>query len=267
MSKQRWAVASAIVGLFSAWALLIAMPPRALAQDTPPAVPDTVAQPVTFSIDGPTQRLEMVVSTSRILTLEHKIPRLLVANPEVVRATPISPNQVQLSAVKPGVTQLNVWDESQNLYTVDVVVTPDGRALQMLIKSEFPDAAVRVRPLAKSVYLTGYVPSPAMVNSIVRIAEDYYPKVVNNMTVGGVQQILLKTKVMEVSRTKLRQVGFDWAYLDGQSFVVQTVERLAGGWHDSRCRFGHRRRHRAIRHRGRQQCLLRLHRCPAAKTT
>ena len=113
MSKQRWAVASAIVGLFSAWAILTAMPPRALAQDTPPAVPDAVAQPVTFSIDGPTQRLEMVVATSRILTLEHKIPRLLVANPEVVKATPISPNQVQLSAVKPGVTQLNVWDEGQ----------------------------------------------------------------------------------------------------------------------------------------------------------
>ncbi len=43
--------------------------------------PDAVAQPVTFSIDGPTQRLEMVVATSRILTLEHKIPRLLVDQP------------------------------------------------------------------------------------------------------------------------------------------------------------------------------------------
>ena len=48
--------------------------------------------------------------------------------------------------------------------------------------------------------------------SIVRIAEDFYPKVINNMTVGGVQQIQLKTKVMEVSRTKLRQAGFDWQW-------------------------------------------------------
>ena len=191
---------------------------------------DAIHQPVTFRIDGPTQRLEMVVATSRILTLEHKIPKLLVNNPEVVRATPISPNQVQLSALLPGVTQLNVWDENQGLYTVDVVVTPDGRQLQMLIKSEFPDAEVRVRPLAQSVYLSGYVPSPAAVNSILRIAEDYYPKVVNNMTVAGVQQILLKTKVMEVSRTKLRQAGFDWNLdVDGQSFVVQSVNGLLTG--------------------------------------
>ncbi len=229
MSKQSWAVASAIVGLFSAWAILSAVPDRVLAQDAVPESQGVISQPVTFSIDGPTQRLEMVVATSRILTLEHKIPRLLVGNPEIVRATPISPNQVQLSALHPGVTQLNVWDENQGLYTVDVVVTPDARQLQMLIKAEFPDAAVRVRPLSNSVYLSGYVPSPGMVNSIVRIAEDYYPKVVNNMTIGGVQQILLKTKVMEVSRTKLRRAGFDWALLNNEVDVVQSVSGLLGG--------------------------------------
>ncbi len=102
MSKQCWAVASAIVGLFSAWAVLSAIPHRAVAQDPAPVAQDAIHQPVTFSIDGPTQRLEMVVATSRILTLEHKIPRLLVNNPEVVRATPISPNQVQLSALTAG---------------------------------------------------------------------------------------------------------------------------------------------------------------------
>ena len=37
-----------------------------------------------FSINGPAQRLEMVVATSRILTLEYKIPRLLVNNPREV---------------------------------------------------------------------------------------------------------------------------------------------------------------------------------------
>ena len=221
MSKRSWAVFSAMLGLFSAGALFVTSPVTARAQESASAGDpftqtssnsDTLGQQVNFSIDGPTQRLEMVIATSRILTLEHKIPRILVANPEVLRATPISPNQVQVSALTAGVTQLNVWDENQNLYTVDVVVTPDARALQMLIKSEFPDAAVRVRALAQSVYLTGYVSSPGQVASIVRIAEDFYPKVVNNMTVGGVQQILLKTKVMEVSRTKLRQAGFDWQW-------------------------------------------------------
>jgi pilus assembly protein CpaC len=136
-----------------------------------------------------------------------------------------------LSALKAGLTQLSVWDENKVEHTVDVVVTPDGRELQMLIKSEFPDSEVRVRPLAQSVYLSGYVPDPASVSSIVRIAEDFYPKVVNNMTIAGVQQILLKTKVMEVSRTKLRQAGFDWSWsslIGGKSSVVQSVSGLLG---------------------------------------
>ena len=222
MSKQRWAAMPFLVGLITALAVGHWFASGAAAQ----AVPH---QSVTFSIDGPTQRLEMVVASSRILTLEYKIPRLLINNPEIVRAAPISPNQVQLSALRPGVTQLNVWDENQQLYTVDVVVVPDARQLQMLIESEFPDASVRVRPLASSVYLSGYVSSPATVRSIVRMAEDYYPNVINNLTIGGVQQIMLKTKVMEVSRTKLRAAGFDWAYFDGNDFVVQSVSGLVSG--------------------------------------
>jgi pilus assembly protein CpaC len=229
MSKHCRAARSAMVALLFAGACWFVIPVTAIAQESPPLSYDLPLQPVHFSVDGPAQRLEMVVATSRILTLEHKIPRLLVNNPDIVRATPISPNQVQVSALTPGVTQLNVWDEKQRLYTVDVVVTPDGRQLEMIIRSEFPDAAVRVRPLSNSVYLSGYVPSPGMVQSIVRIAEDYYANVVNNLTVGGVQQILLKTKVMEVSRTKLRQAGFDWSYLDGPDFVVQSVSGLLTG--------------------------------------
>lgn len=219
MFKQRWAASSAKVGLFAALTFSIWLPTCAVGQVAS-------SQPVTFNISGATQRLEMITTSSRILTLENKIPRLLVNNPEIVRATPISPNQVQVSALRPGVTQLNVWDENQQLYTVDVIVSPDARELQMLLQTEFPDAAVRVRPLANSVYLTGYVPSPAMVGSIVRMAEDYYPSVINNLTISGVQQVLLKVKVMEVSRTKLRAFGFDWATTNGTDFLVQSVSGL-----------------------------------------
>ena len=101
---------------------------------------------IVHRISSANERQQMVVNTSRILTLERKIPRLLVNNPEVVRATPISPNQVQLSAMQAGVTQLNVWDEHQQLYTVDVVVTPDGRQLQMIIQAEFPDVKMGSYP-------------------------------------------------------------------------------------------------------------------------
>ncbi|MFZ5828498.1 MAG: type II and III secretion system protein family protein, partial [Planctomycetota bacterium] len=44
--------------------------------------------------------------------------------------------------------------------------------------------------------------------------------------VGGVQQVLLHAKVMEVSRTKLRKLGVDWAYFNSNDFVVSSVSGL-----------------------------------------
>jgi len=54
----------------------------------------------------------------------------------------------------------------------------------------------------------------------------YYPKVLNNITVGGVQQVKLHVKVMEVSRTKLRTMGFDFATTNGSDFLVSSISGL-----------------------------------------
>lgn len=165
------------------------------------------AASVEMQISQANQRLEIMVNTSRILTMERNIPRLFVSNPDVIKATPLSPNQVQISGVRTGVTQVNLWDEAGKIYTVDVIVIRDVSELLAVLKSEFPEADIRVRPLAESIYITGYVPRPEMVDGIIRLAEDYYPQVINGLSVGGVQQVALHVKVMEVSRTKLRQLG------------------------------------------------------------
>lgn len=187
------------------------------------------AQPgnaLTFKVQAAAERLEMTVNTSRILELSFKVPRIFVGNPDVVSAKPLSPNQIQLSALKPGVTQVNLWDEADKITTVDIVVYGDARELELLLRGEFPDAELKIRPLASSVYISGFVPKQEQVGQIVRMAEDYYPKVVNNISVGGVQQILLNVKVMEVSRTKLRAMGIDWSALNSNFFLTQRVGGL-----------------------------------------
>jgi pilus assembly protein CpaC len=184
--------------------------------------------PLQIKVSESSQRLEMVVNTSKILTLEKKVPRVFVSDTTVVQASPLSPNQIQISAIKPGVTQVNMWDEDGTIYTVDVIATRDASELIELLKSEFPEATIRVRPLAESVYITGYVPRPEMVDEIISLARDYYSNVINGITVGGVQQVALHVKVMEVSRTKLRQFGLDWIFT-GESFeIIQAVGQIAG---------------------------------------
>jgi len=181
---------------------------------------------VNFEVANPNERLEMIVNSSRIFTLDAKIPKAQVNNPDLVRLTPLSPNKIQVSALKPGVTQVNLWAEDGTIFTVDVIVIGDGRELQMLLESEFPNASIKVRPLASSVVLSGFVDRPDAISRIVMMAEDYYPKVINNITVGGVQQVMLKVKVYEVSRTKLRTMGFDWSVVAGDAFAVQSVSGI-----------------------------------------
>jgi pilus assembly protein CpaC len=185
------------------------------------------SQPVQFHVSGPAQRLEMIVNTSRIITLDYDVPRILVNNTDLIRATPLKANQIQVSALKPGVTQLNIWDDKENIQSLDVLVYGDARELQNLLASEFPEVSkLNVRPIASSVIISGFVPRPDSVSRIVRIAQDYYPNVVNMMEVGGAQQVLLHVKVMEVSRTKLRRMGVDWAALMGNDFIIQSVSGL-----------------------------------------
>ena len=73
-------------------------------------------QAINFQVDKANQRLEMVVNSSRILTLDTDVPRVLVANPDVVKVVPLSPNQVQISAVRAGVTQINGVVRGENAF-------------------------------------------------------------------------------------------------------------------------------------------------------
>ena len=197
---------------------------------TPAAGQSLGRTPLEFEVSDPNQRLEMIVNTSRILTTKHGIPKLLVDNERIIRAQPLSPNQVQISALHTGFTTMTVWDEKSREHTIDVIVFGDARELENLLMTEFPDATLVVRPLATSVVISGYVPRADMISQIVRIAEDYYPNVINNVTVGGVQQVLLHVKVMEVSRTKLRKMGFDWALFTNNASFVQNVAGLVSDY-------------------------------------
>jgi pilus assembly protein CpaC len=170
---------------------------------------------INFEVKLPHERMEMTVLTSRILTMEQKIPQAQVNNPDLLDLTPLSPTQIQVSAKKSGVTQINLWDEAKKLYTVDVVIYPDAQELTMLLKSQFPNCILKVVPVASSVLLSGYVDKAEHVDKIVQIAQEFYPKVINNMTLGGVQTVLLHVKLMEVSRTKLRRLGMDWTNVSG----------------------------------------------------
>jgi pilus assembly protein CpaC len=202
----------------------------ALAQ--PDATLASTSAAVNFDVSGAVQRLDLIVKSSRILTVEGRIPKFQIHNEEILSATPVSENQIQVFAKSPGSTQINLWDTDEKLYTVDVTITADAREIEGILASQLPQASLRVMPLQDSAIVSGTVTSADDVDQAIAIVEQFYARAINNIKVVGVQQVLLHTKIMEVSRTKLRDLGVDWAILGSDATVINAP----GGFIDAALR-------------------------------
>ncbi|MEM7315191.1 MAG: pilus assembly protein N-terminal domain-containing protein [Planctomycetota bacterium] len=215
---------------FAAFLLLVAAisatsPQTASAQGGPIRLTSNEST-VSHNISQSIERLEMLVKSSRILTLEERIPKFQVHNEEVLGATPVSQNQIQIFAKSPGTTQLNLWDTNEKLYTVDVIVLADAREVEGILSSQLPLASLKVMPINNSAIVSGTVTSVDDVDRAVAIVEQFYTTVVNNIKVVGVQQVLLHTRIMEVSRTKFRDLGVDLAILNSGNLFVNAPGNL-----------------------------------------
>jgi pilus assembly protein CpaC len=191
-----------------------------LNSEGPQAASNPLGAPVNFDVTDAVQRLDMIVKSSRILRVQGRIPKFQVHNEEVLTATPVSENQIQIFAKLPGSTQLNLWDTDEKLFTVDITITADAREVEGILSSQLPQATLKVTPLQESAILSGTVTSSDDVDRAVAIVEQFYTRVINNIQVVGVQQVLLHTKIMEVSRTKLRDLGVDWSLSGNQTLSV-----------------------------------------------
>ncbi len=225
MDINRQSVASTATLLFVAVAAVVSQgTARAQSNGTL-----TSTSAVNHSITQSVERMEMLVKSSRILTLQERIPKFQVQNEEVLTATPVSQNQVQIFGKLPGTTQINLWDTDDKLYTVDITVLADAREVEGILSSQLPFASLKVVPLNESAIISGFVTSVDDVDRAVAITEQFYTTVINNIKVVGVQQVLLHTRIMEVSRTKLREMGVDWGTFDPNGFVYSAPGGLASG--------------------------------------
>lgn len=184
-------------------------------------------QSISHDISLANDRFEMLVKSSRILTLPaDRIPRFQIHNEQILGAEPLSQNEIQVYAKSPGTTQVNLWDTDDKLYTIDITVLEDARELEGILSSQLPFASLKVTPIQNAAILSGTVTSVDDVDRAIAIAEQYYPTIVNNIKVIGVQQVLLHTKIMEVSRTKLRDLGIDWGTVSSGEFFFSAPSQL-----------------------------------------
>ena len=175
-----------------------------------------------FQVLQQRSELQMTEQFSHILESQNRITRVDGFDPEIVTVTALTPNQVRVRGERAGVTSVVLTDEFDNAYTVEVFVTGDVRHLQAYLRQLFPEASVQAIKLQEGVVLRGVVTEPDHITEIVDVAEEFFPKVLNQMRVGGVHQVQLNVKVMEVARTKIRRLGFNFLLNGQDGFIAST---------------------------------------------
>jgi len=180
-----------------------------------------------FQVDDSVDQLELIAGAARRLKFKYDIPELVVENPEILQATPVSPSEILITGLKPGISTITVSDTDENLQMINVEVKVDTRKLELAFRNYFPDSQIKVHPLQTGVILAGHVARADQVANIMQVASDFFPSnVVNQLQVNGNQNIAIKVKIYEVSRTKLRELGIDWSYLGDDFSIVSSVSQI-----------------------------------------
>lgn len=195
---------------------------------SPPAVAAAV-QPgeQVFQVIAPQSRITLRNLDTRVLELGNRIKIVDGFDQDKISIKALSPHRVRMYASNPGVTSVKLIDEFDKIHVIDIFVEPDTRELEAYLLRLFPDSAIDVIGIRDGVVLRGWVTEPAQIPQIMAIAEQFYEIVHPQLTVAGSTQVQLHVKVMEVQRTKLRQLGFNFLMAGSGYYVHNGVGSLA----------------------------------------
>lgn len=183
----------------------------------------------TYQLTKTREQVEMVVNTSMMIELDREINTAIPHNAQMVNVRPMSGTKMLVEARSTGVTHVDFIDENGQEYRLELMILGDARELAAILKAEFPTSTINVRPIQNGVILSGFVTNDVHVEQVDRISQQYFPEVINRVNVGGPHTVILHTKVLEVSRTKLRELGVDWQFGFGDDFIGQSLGVLGGG--------------------------------------
>ncbi len=197
-----------------------------------PAQPPATAPPAeapaarAFQILEPISHLSLIELDSKVIALQNRIKVVDGFDQNIINVTAIDPHQLRLHAESPGVTTINLTDEFGNVYQVEVFVEGDIRELQAYLQRLFPGSAIEAVKLRDSIVLRGWVTEPDQIPQVIAVATQFTPQVHNQLRVAGENLVQLNVKVMEVQRSKLQELGFNWFLVSQQSYVASTPGSL-----------------------------------------
>lgn len=192
--------------------LCISIPPLAVAP---------VAQAETIRVVKSGTAADLNVPMNRAVVVESDVPfsELSIANPAIADISSLSDRTIYVLGKSPGLTTLTLLDASDRLIAnVDVRVAADISEFKESLRQILPGEEIEVRTANDGIVLSGTVSSSARLQRALDLADRYAPERVSNlMTVGGVQQVMLKVRFAEMQRSVSKSLSSSLA-LNGTGF-------------------------------------------------
>jgi pilus assembly protein CpaC len=237
------------VSLATALSGAVAFAPALAAAQVEP--PDASTLHINTGGSGPqSASIVLPFGKSAIVDLPAAAHDVLVSNPLVADATVRTPRRAYVIGRALGATNIFFFDASgRQIANVEIRVEPDVDALNEFLRRHVPNAQVTAQAMNASVVLTGTARNASDADQAFQLAQTFLgiaggtgagavtgaggpqapgtptpggnaPRVINLIQVQGSEQVLVRVRVVEMSRTLIRQLGINLNY---QEMVNQLV--------------------------------------------
>ncbi len=166
----------------------------------------------------PVQHIVVPLNKSVTLPVSRPFSSAVVGAPEIADALPMTDRALYIQAKKIGTTNVSIFDENMRLIkVVDVEVAFDTGSLQSKIRASTGERGIRVSNNNGEVVLTGTASDAVAADRAVNLAKSWAPNgaVINALAIASPQQVMLKVRFLEVNRDAGRQLGINWAAING----------------------------------------------------
>ncbi len=177
---------------------------------TTPFVTQVSAQSVLRVLDGATSsNISVAVNRAIVMESDRPFAELSVANPGIADIATLGERTIYVLGKAPGRTTLTILGQEGELITnVDVRVSPDIAEFKERLRDILPREPIEVRTANDGIVLSGRVSGARKVSRALELAERYAPgRVTNLLMVGGTQQVQLKVRFAEMSRSVAKSLG------------------------------------------------------------
>ncbi|KHK92329.1 type II and III secretion system protein family protein [Novosphingobium malaysiense] len=153
--------------------------------------------------------LDVPLNKSQVVTADRPIARAMVGNAEIADVMPLTDRSIYVLGKSMGTTSLTLYDSGGRVLSVmDVAIGPDVRSFEAQVSRLIPGQSIDATISGDSMVLTGLVTDPGAVDKAMRLAKTYAgEKVVNMLSVGSSQQVMLEVRFAEVKRSVGEDIG------------------------------------------------------------